>query len=125
MPKVSVLIAEDSADLRDLCCFVLSQAGFEVREAADGEAAFQSLKQERPDVLVTDIMMPRMTGVDLVKRIRSEAGLESLPVIVMSAYADYLAKAYLCGATRVLRKPFNPDSLLDAVSEALPEEAGH
>jgi two-component system, OmpR family, response regulator MtrA len=125
MLKPRVLVAEDSADLRDLYCFMLAQAGFEVTEVADGQEAFEELQRERPDVFVTDIMMPRMTGVDLVRRIRGDAALADLPVVVVSAFADYLAKAYVCGAARVIRKPFDPEKLLDAVRQVLPAEAGN
>jgi CheY-like chemotaxis protein len=122
MAKPNVLIAEDNNDLRELYSFILAQAGCEVRQAADGREALRMLKQERPDVLVTDVMMPGMTGVELVERVRCDDELQTLPVVVMSAFADYLAKAYILGGTVALRKPADPDGLRRAVFQALPGE---
>ncbi|HYE73019.1 MAG TPA: response regulator [Blastocatellia bacterium] len=125
MTKPRVLIAEDNPDLREVYSFVLAEGGFEVKEASNGREAIESIKQEPPDVFITDIMMPEVTGVEIVKWLKAEANMDELPVIVISAYPDYLAKCYLTGATRVIRKPFDPHLLLDAVFFELSKKTEH
>jgi len=123
--QTRVVIAEDNPDLRELYSFILAQVGYEVREACDGREALQLLREERPDVLVTDVMMPGMTGVELIERVRGDQTLKDMPVVVMSAFPDYLAKAYVHGGTVVLCKPADPLSLREAVLQALPGAADH
>lgn len=126
MWKPSVLLAEDNEDMRQLYSLVLSQAGFEVREALNGKEALAAVKQSRPDVLITDIMMPVMDGLELIARIKREPDLSDLPIIAISAYGgEYLSRAYTVGATGVVGKPIDPDSLIDAVIHALPTQTNH
>ncbi|MGH9754698.1 MAG: response regulator [Blastocatellia bacterium] len=118
MKKLRVLVVEDNDDSRELYVLVLTRAGFETREAANGEEALQMLDQCDPDLLITDIRTPSMSGIDLIRRIRGEERWANLPIIAISAYShDQLAHAALHGATRVLRKPFEPNRLLSAVFE--------
>jgi CheY-like chemotaxis protein len=125
MERQRVLVAEDDPNLRELYSFVLKEGGFEVVEATDGEETLERLASERPSVLVTDIMMPKVSGVEVIERVKREAGLKGVPVIAISAHADYLAKAYQLGAARVMRKPFNPYYLLDAVFYELSKQTEH
>src|SRR5438477_12508275 len=113
MWRPSILIAEDNDDLRQLYILALSCKGFEVRIAGDGKEAVDKVRQRRPDVLVTDVMMPQMDGVELIRQIRKEPGLMDLPIIAVSAFPDYLSKAYMNGATETVRKPMDVDSLFD------------
>ncbi|HYE75719.1 MAG TPA: response regulator [Blastocatellia bacterium] len=107
MPKTCVLLAEDNQDQRDLYTFVLKQAGFEVCQAEDGNSALAELHRHRPDILVTDVMMPGMNGIELIERIRNEEELHDLPIVVLSAYSDILIKAHLKGATEIIQKPID------------------
>src|SRR5215475_11199795 len=118
MKKLRVLVVEDNDESRQLYVLVLTRAGFEVKEAIGGEEALQILDECDPDLLITDLRTPSMSGIDLIRRIRSEAQWANLPIIAISAYShDQLAHAALQGATRVLRKPFEPNQLLSAVFE--------
>ena len=118
MKKLRVLVVEDNDESRQLYVLVLTRAGFEVIEAVGGEEGLQMLDQCDPDLLITDIRTPSMSGIDLIRRIRSEDRWTNLPIIAISAYShDQLAYAALQGATRVLRKPFEPNRLLSAVFE--------
>lgn len=125
MLRPRVLIAEDNDELRELFSFALADRGFEVRGAVDGDDALIALNESRPDVLVTDVMMPRLNGVDLIRKVREMAELADLPIVVLSAYPDYLSKAFVAGATAAIRKPVELDELFDKVLSLLPEEAGH
>ena len=78
--KTRVLVVDDEADAREMLSAILSQAGFEVDDAADGFAALAKVSRYRPDVIVTDLRMPGMTGVDLLQRIRRIHG--DVPVIL-------------------------------------------
>src|SRR5215468_3433970 len=118
MKKLRVLVVEDNDESRELYVLVLTRAGFEVKEAVGGEEALEMLPQCEPDLLITDIRTPSMSGVDLIRRIRGEEKWANLPIIAISAYShDQLAHAAIQGATRVLRKPFEPNRLLSAVFE--------
>ncbi|MFN7948645.1 MAG: response regulator [Blastocatellia bacterium] len=125
MLRPRVLIAEDNDELRELFSFALADRGFEVRGAVDGDDALIALSESRPDVLVTDVMMPHLNGVDLIRKVREMAELADLPIVVLSAYPDYLSKAFVAGATVAIRKPVELDELFDKVLSLLPEEAGH
>jgi CheY-like chemotaxis protein len=112
------LVVEDNDDSRELYVLVLMRAGFEVKEAVDGEQALAMLDQCDPDLLITDIQTPCLTGIDLIRRIRGDEKWMHLPIIAVSGFSrDQLAHAAMHGATRVLRKPFEPNRLLSAVFE--------
>lgn len=111
--------------MRELFAVALLRNDFEVRRALDGSEALRALSEHRPDVLVTDIMMPHLNGVDLVRLVRERADLAELPIVVLSAYPSYLSKAYLIGATEVLRKPVELNELPDVVLKALTKGTEH
>lgn len=118
MKSLRVLVVEDNDESRELYVLVLTRAGFEVEEAFDCEMALEMLPQCEPDLLITDIQTPSMSGIDLIRRIRCEEKWANLPIIAISAYGhDQLAHAAIQGATRVLRKPFEPNRLLSVVFE--------
>ncbi len=121
MERICVLVAEDNPDLRDLYHFVLKRAGFDVREAEDGEEAIHALEGGGVDLLLTDLMMPEVNGLELIRRVRLRREFERLPIIVASAYADGLAQAARLGATQTVLKPTDPDDLLDVIMHALPD----
>ncbi|HZS10012.1 MAG TPA: response regulator [Blastocatellia bacterium] len=122
MRRPSVLIAEDNDDLRQLYIHTLSGMGFEVRMAGDGREALDELRQRRPDVLVTDVMMPRMDGVELIRQVREDLGLRDLPIIAVSAFPDYLSKAYINGATETVRKSLDVDILFNTLVRVMQQE---
>jgi CheY-like chemotaxis protein len=111
-----LLIAEDDADVRTVLRIVLSRAGFSVHTADDGAAALDLARTVRPDVVLTDLDMPRMTGAQLCRAIRAEPALADIPVAVLSGRVQpgdpRLDGAELCG---VLTKPFGNAALVAAV----------
>jgi CheY-like chemotaxis protein len=116
MPNQKVLIVEDSDEIRELYAFVLARAGFDVIEAADGEAALKMLDECQPDVVITDLRTPGLGGIDLINCVRDRDEWADLPIIAISGYGeDQLAEAAVRGATRTLRKPLEPNRLLAAV----------
>lgn len=110
--KYVILIADDEAEIRDLLKLYLENSGYDVREAADGLEALEVLEKEHVDLAVLDVMMPRMNGLHVLKKIRETS---NIPVLVFSAKdadSDKILGLNL-GADDYLTKPFNP---LEAVA---------
>jgi CheY-like chemotaxis protein len=108
---VKVLVVDDESNMRFLIRMILESAGYEVVEAAHGAAALDRVKESRPDMMVTDLMMPVMGGRELVARLRADPETASLPIIVVSANSSSVATA----ADARLGKPFDADALVAAV----------
>ena len=126
-PKKRVLLVDDDPIALRIYRDGLSRQGFEVKTAADGLTALQLLRAAKPDVVVLDLMMPRFSGVEVLKFMRGEKELEALPVIVLSnAYMDPLAQdAAVLGAQKGLLKiKCNPASLAAAINELLAGRPG-
>lgn len=109
-----VLAVDDQEEILHLLSRMLTMAGHVVITAANGEEALQRLREQRPDVMVTDLMMPVMSGKELLERLRDDPEMTGLPVIVLSAFVDDGA---IEGATVVMRKPFMQADLLASVEE--------
>jgi CheY-like chemotaxis protein len=118
----NILLVDDDPRILELYQDGLSQQGDHVQTAADGVAAIQALRAAKPDVVVLDLMMPRFTGVDVLKFIRSEPSLKTLPVLVLSnSYMNQLAaEATALGVQKALLKiRCSPSVLLGIINEVL------
>lgn len=115
----TVLLVEDHADSRLMYAEFL-RLQFTVVEAGDGIAALEVMEVTRPDVVVTDLALPRMDGYELVQRIRADERFRGIHVIALSGYsgAEHEARAREAGSDVVLMKPCLPDDLARAVAEA-------
>ncbi len=113
-----VVLADDNADLRDYITRLLTGHGYEVEAVADGEAALAALRLQRPDILVTDVMMPRLDGFGLLSAVREDASLRDLPIVMLSARAgdDSKIEGLDAGADDYLTKPFSARELLARVA---------
>ena len=113
----TILTVDDSRTMRDMLMLALSQAGYRVVQAEDGVHGLEVLQGERPDVIITDINMPRMDGFGLIEGVRADPKHRSTPILVLTTESDPAKKdrARQAGATGWIVKPFNPDKLLDAV----------
>jgi two-component system, NtrC family, response regulator HydG len=114
-----VLIVDDKEMMRDSVGQTLARAGFEVASASDGAAALEWCRSRRPDVLITDMRMPGMSGLELIEQVRRLD--EDLPVLVMTAFGtiDTAVRAMKVGAFDYLTKPFEGDELVIAVKRAI------
>ena len=120
MSKGRVLVIEDNRDIRESVHLLLEQDGFEVITAKDCSEAFNYLAKQSPDLILTDLMMPEMTGLELIHRLRRVSNFDRIPIIAMSAYdPTYLAAAVGAGAETALHKPEDMDSLVKTVNEVL------
>ena len=117
-----ILIVEDDADLRDTLADVLTQSGYEVAEAPNGRLALQHMEQQPAEVVVTDMLMPEMEGVETIMAIRR--AYPAVKVIAISGGGinsgeSYLAIARVLGTHKILSKPFVPRELLEAIRELI------
>ena len=113
MPRV--LVVDDESSIRFVLRVTFEGDGYEVTEAADGVAALAEVEQSPPDLLVTDFMMPRMNGAELVERLNASPETASIPVLLISSSAGATERVTF---DEFLRKPFAPDTVL-AVSRRL------
>ena len=115
-----VLVADDNADMRDYLCRLL-QARYRVEMVPDGEAALQRIRAEPPDLVLSDVMMPHLDGLGLVRALRAEENTRSLPVILLSARAGEEARIEGLGdgASDYLIKPFSARDLLARIDSQL------
>lgn len=112
-----ILIVEDEAITRRNLCVLLSEEGYEVDEAGDGLQALEILARRRFDLVLSDIIMPRMDGLKLLKRLQSVA--PEMPVMIMTSYLSGSASSVPAGAAEFIRKPFIVDDLLFKVQRVL------
>jgi len=119
MPKI--LIAEDEPDIRDLVAFTLRFAGYEVVAANNGEEAVHMAANEFPDLILMDVRMPRMTGYDACRVMKSSPELKDIPVVFLSAKGQEteIQTGLEAGAEEYLLKPFAPDQLTERVRAIL------
>ncbi len=116
-----ILIAEDERDIRDLIMFTLQIAGHEVLTAANGEEGWQLTQQEIPDLILSDVRMPKMTGYDLCRQVKATPETRHIPVVFLSAKGQdsEVQAGYDAGALDYILKPFAPDQLLLKIAEIL------
>jgi len=116
-----ILVAEDDPAILRQIAFNLESGGYQVETATTGVEAFRRLMANRPDLLITDIMMPEMDGYELVASLRADEGLADLPVIMLTAKTldSDIAQGYNSGTDLYLTKPFNPVELISFVQRIL------
>ncbi len=113
----TVLTVDDSRTIRDMLRVTLAAAGYSVLQAEDGQQGLDMLSDAKPDVIITDINMPRLDGYGFIAGVRSHGALRAVPILVLSTESDAEKKqrARAAGATGWIVKPFDPAKLVDAV----------
>ena len=116
-----ILVVDDSTTMRQMVSFTLQDAGHEVTEAADGLEALAEAKGRKFDLVITDVNMPGMNGIDLVKSLRELADFKFTPILVLTTEAgqDVKAKGREVGATGWIVKPFSPEVLIQTLRKVL------
>lgn len=119
MPRI--LIAEDEKDIRELIAFTLRFAGFDVLLATNGVEAVEVAEAERPDLVILDVRMPRMSGYEVCRRLKENPQTASLPVVFLSAKGQdsEIQQGLESGAEEYILKPFAPDELIQQVRDIL------
>jgi DNA-binding response OmpR family regulator len=120
-----ILCADDDEDILALVALRLERAGFRVVRATDGERALELARELRPDVAVLDVMMPRLTGVEVIRALRSDESTRGLRTILLSARVQEsdIGRGLDAGADAYLAKPFRAPELVALVQQLLAEES--
>ena len=116
-----ILVVDDSTTMRQMVAFTLASAGHQVTEASDGNQALGLAKQKKFDLVITDVNMPGMNGIDLVQGLRGLPDCKFIPILVLTteAGAELKQKGKSVGATGWIVKPFNPELLLETLKKVL------
>jgi DNA-binding response OmpR family regulator len=119
--KPLVLVAEDDADILALVAYRLERAGYDVLTATNGEEAADLAASECPDLAVLDVMMPRLDGYGVTRRIREDESTSGIPVILLTARVQEadVARGFEAGADDYIKKPFSPQELRARVQAVL------
>ena len=117
----AVLVAEDDPDVRDLVLFKLEQAGYQVYAVADGTAALSAVAEHRPDLVLLDISMPGMSGLDVCRMLRADPASATTPIMMLTARSQErdVTTGFDAGADDYLIKPFSPRELTARVQALL------
>ena len=121
MAKETILVVEDEEDIRELLKYNLEKEGYQVFGAATGEEGLRAVRDRRPDLILLDLMLPGLDGLEVCRRIRGEAQTQPLPIIMLTAKgeeADIVTGLEL-GADDYIVKPFSPRVLLARLRAAL------
>jgi len=121
MTQKKILIADDEKDIVELIAYNLEREGFAVSKAYDGRKAWESVNAEKPDLVILDLMMPAMPGMEVCTRIRGQEATASLPIIMLTAKSDPVDKilGLEVGADDYLTKPFHVRELVARVRAVL------
>lgn len=121
MPEPLILVAEDERDIRELIVFTLQIAGFNVVEVPNGEEAVKKAPEVKPDLILMDVRMPKMTGFEACKALKQQEKTKDIPVIFLSAKGQEaeISTGLDLGAEEYFLKPFAPDDLIKRVNKIL------
>lgn len=116
-----IMTADDSASVRQMVSFTLKQSGYDVVEAVDGKDALQKLGAQKVDMLITDLNMPNLDGIGLIKGARTLPACKFIPIIMLTTESQDSKKqeGKTAGATGWIVKPFKPEQLLAVVKKVL------
>lgn len=118
---VDILVADDSVSMRQMVVVTLQDAGYNAFEAADGEEALKLAKEHNIQVVISDVNMPIMDGIMLIKELRQLPEYKYTPILMLTTESSEEKKAEgkSAGATGWLTKPFNPEKLLDTLNKVI------
>jgi two-component system, OmpR family, alkaline phosphatase synthesis response regulator PhoP len=124
MARKRILCVDDSDLILLMERLVLAREGYELVTASDGEEAIARANESRPDVILLDVLMPGMSGLEACRRLRADLRTKSVPIIMLSTQADEaeVAAAYHSGCTDYITKPIDGNLLLAKVKQALEED---
>ncbi len=121
MLKKKIVVLEDDFPIAELLTHLLEKEGYIVRAYSDGLTGFQKIKEEKPDLLILDLMLPGMDGLDVCKRVRGDSAISSLPILMLTAKGEESNKiiGLELGADDYMSKPFSQKELLSRVKAVL------
>lgn len=120
MQRLNVLLVEDNDDMRALYGFMLANAGYHVKAVRNGLEAIAEIQAERPDLVVTDVAMPVLSGLELIKAVKANDELADLPVLAITSFGESFRElAMAAGANDLIDKPADEEGLCDAINNIL------
>ena len=120
-----ILVVDDSKDTLEMMTKLLEIESFKVITAEDGRAGYDAAKAERPDIIITDINMPILNGIEMIRLLRSEVDFSSVPIMAITAYGQNVAQeAVEAGANQATTKPIEFDSLIRGIRQLLAARRG-
>ena len=122
--KKTILVVEDDGDMNELICAVLQEAGYNTVSVSSGEKGLEKARKEKPDLVLLDVMLPEMDGVDVCRCITSGESTKGVPVIMVTIRKELSTKlaSYIAGARRFITKPFGVEELLGEVEKTLKQK---
>lgn len=126
-PTRTILVIEDYSDTRQLLSFLLRKNGYQVLEAEDGLEGFLKATGSRPDLIIMDLALPEMDGVEAARRIHETPKLSHIPIIALSAYLtpDVERAVFNAGCVEMFPKPFDSGSLLECIQVTLASNSSY
>jgi DNA-binding response OmpR family regulator len=118
--KKKILIVEDDADLLAGLCWILSKEGFAAAGAEDGSKGLHQAIDDPPDLIIVDIYLPELDGIELIKLLRKQPDFAAVPIVVLSAYPNDITRAIAAGANSAVTKPVDRDVFIRIVRNLLP-----
>lgn len=117
----SIMTADDSASVRQMVSFTLKDAGYDVVEAVDGQDALQKLNGAGVNMLITDLNMPNLDGIELIRQVRARPEYKFMPIVMLTteSQASKKQEGKAAGATGWIVKPFKPEQLVGVVKKVL------
>jgi DNA-binding response OmpR family regulator len=114
-----VLVAEDEPNIVESLSFILIRSGCNVTSVSDGEAALTSILAEKPNVVILDVMLPKMNGFEVLKAVRSDASVKDIPIIILTAKGQSQDRrmAEEIGANAFITKPFSNQHIIETVQK--------
>ncbi|OQX85499.1 MAG: hypothetical protein B6D63_02120 [Candidatus Latescibacteria bacterium 4484_7] len=121
MKKAKILVVDDEVNITQILEFSIGAEGFEVITASDGEEAIDKARKEQPDLIILDIMMPRIDGYEACRILKANPITKNIPVVLLTAKGRDVDKrlGYEVGATDYIIKPFSPNKLIERINELL------
>ncbi len=121
--KKKILVVDDEPNIVKLVSFILANNGYDVLEASSGAEGIKKAKAEKPDLIVLDVMMPKMDGFEAARKLRADKATSSIPILMLSSKAQFedKMKGIDSGAMDYVTKPFDKQELLEKVQECLEE----
>lgn len=118
---IDVLVAEDERSILESLDFILKRAGWSISSVTDGEAVFDAVKNLQPRALILDVMLPKLSGFEVLKKIRADSEIKDLPVLILTAKGQQPDRsiALELGANLFVTKPYANADVLDAVASLL------
>ncbi len=124
--KRTIMVVDDHPDVVDILRITLEPKGFNVRCAYSGKDLFAGLKEQKPDLIILDVMMPEMDGLEVLRRLKTAPETSSIPVILLTAkvWSENIFEGYKTGADYYITKPFTSTQVLEGINVILGGDQG-